>query len=473
MAAAETLPEALEAAYGKNPVLTAQRAAVRVADEGVPIARSAGMPTIEGTATYQENLLRGDPAPGGFFSNPKRQVVGGLSANVPLVDFGATGSGVKAARARVQSSRAGLEDTEAEVFTSVVAAYMDVLRDEAIVRLHTRNTKLMQYTLREVRDRRQAGVVGPTDVAQAEARVALAEAELETSRAQLVSSREQYIRHVGHAPGELASPPPLPQMPESAQAAVDLALEGNPRLDAAKAERAAAARDADAANAYRYPTLAAIGGINQYDYLGSLRAGTGPRNGDQGTTAFVGVQLKLPIFEGGRLSANLRQAQAKQVQLTEQATAVEREIVAQTRSSFATWKAAERVIVVSRRGVEANATAATGVTAETRVGLRPLIDQLNAEQERLNAQVTLVTAQRDAYVAGFALLAAMGKANARDLNFDGSVLYDPVAHYDKVEGRIFQFGREKLPEPEGSGTAQTPVQDALVSNEGIDPAPAQ
>jgi outer membrane protein len=78
-ARADTLQAALQAAYDNNPTLSAQRAAVRAADEGVPQALAAGRPTLEGSATYQENLLRGVPAGGGFFSNPQRQVVGGRS----------------------------------------------------------------------------------------------------------------------------------------------------------------------------------------------------------------------------------------------------------------------------------------------------------------------------------------------------------------------------------------------------------
>ena len=65
-----------------------------------------------------------------------------------------------------------------------------------------------------------------------------------------------------------------------------------------------------------------------------------------------------------------------------------------------------------------------------------MIEVLNAEQEYLNAQVLLVTAQRDRYVAGFALLNAMGQAEARDLNLDGGALYDPLVNYGRVRNRF-------------------------------------
>ena len=135
-------------------------------------------------------------------------------------------------------------------------------------------------------------------------------------------------------------------------------------------------------------------------------------------------------------------------------------VVAETRSSFATMRAAERVVGAAQRGVEANSRALAGIKAQVNAGLRPLLDQLNAEQELLNAQVTLTTARRDAYVAGFALLAAMGQAEARNLNFDSSVLYDPQAHYSDVRRRI--VGEGSTPAQVGTSTASVPAQDSNV-----------
>ena len=463
VASSETLNEALEAAYRNNPTITAQRASVRIADENVPLARAAGLPTLEGSVTYQENLLKGEPAAGGFFSDPDRQLVGSLNATVPLITFGAVKNSIAAAESRVQASRMGLRSTEAELFTAVVGAYMDVLRDEAVVQLNQRNGEVMRFTLRETMERQNAGNRGPTDVAQAESRVALADSQLETAQARLISSREAYIRLVGHPPGELIQPPPLPQMPTGPQEAVVMAMESNPRLLAAQAERHASSLDVEAAEGELYPRLNAISGLNHYDYLGSLAPGTGPRNGDQGTTAFVGAQLRVSFFQGGRLTAQFRQAQARHSLAIEQALDAERAVVADSRSAFATWQASQRVIDAAQRGVDANTRVLSGLRAEVTAGLRPLLDRLNAEQELLNAEVTMVTARRDAYVAGFALLAAMGRAEAQDLNFDAAILYDPSVYYERVHRRVFQFERDPDPQAVGTGTFDTPPQDATVA----------
>lgn len=469
---AETLQEALAAAYRNNPTITAQRANVRAADENVPLARAAGLPTVEGTATYQENVLKGDATAGGFFSDPDRQIVGQLNATVPLITFGAVSNSVSAAKMRVEASRMGLRGTESQLFTAVVGAYMDVLRDEAAVQLNQRNTEVMRFIVRETSERQQAGNRGPTDVAQAEARLSLAESQLETAQARLIASRESYIRLVGSPPGSLVPPPPLPRMPETPEEAVAAALDNNPDLLAAQAQRRAAALDVEAADGERYPRLNAISGLNHYDYLGSLTPGTSPRNGDKGTTAFVGLQVRMPIYQGGRLAAQVRQAQEREGMAIEQTLEAERAAVGDARSALANWRASERVIAAAQRAVSANERVLAGLRAETSAGFRPLLDRLNAEQELLNAEVTLVTARRDAYVAGFALLAAMGRAEATDLNFDFGALYDPTAHYDDTQGRVIDFGRETSPEAVGTSTAATPAQDAQVMPPSASPVPA-
>jgi outer membrane protein len=365
----------------------------------------------------------------------------------------------------------GLRGTESELFTNVVGAYMDVLRDEAVVQLNERNTEVMRFTLQETGERRTAGNRGPTDVAQAEARLALAESQLETARAQLVSSRENYIRLVGRPPGQLEEPQVLPNLPATVTGAVSTAIANNQELSAARAELTAAGFEADAAQAARLPRVSGVGSVNQYDYLGSLAQGTGPRNMDQGTTAFVGMRLDVPLFDGGRQASQVRQARARQEQTGEQVIAAERAVVAQARSAYATWQAASKVTETARRGVDANVRVLTGLRAETAAGFRPLLDRLNAEQELLNAHVTLVTARRDAYVAGFALLASMGLAEARNLNFDSGALYDPVVNYEDVKGLLLDWNPDPARPAQGTSTAETPPQDALVAPPAVPPVP--
>jgi len=458
-AGAETLREALAKAYNTNPTLTADRANVRAIDENVPIARAQGLPAANATVQYSENVYND----ANTLSNPKRQIGIQPQLSVPLYAGGGIRSSINAAKTRVDAGRLSLRDTEASVFSSVVGAYMDVIRDEAIVSLNAQNVHVLEVNLQASRDRFQVGDLTRTDVAQSEARLALARSQLQSAQAQLISSREGYIRYVGTAPGALEEPPALPNLPADPEAAVDVALKDNPALLSAQKSRDATVFDVGTAAAARLPRVSAIVGGNYFNYFDSLGAGTQFGLTQTGKSATVGVQLNLPLYQGGGPTAQIRQAQARRGQAIEQVTEVERSVIAQARSAYAIWKSSLQVIASSETAVNANKLSLEGVRAENSVGSRTILDILNAEQELLNSQITLVSAQRDAYVAGFSLLAAMGKAEARDLGLDGGALYDPLVNYKHVAHTIWDYAPAPAPKPVATSTTATPPQTAIVT----------
>jgi outer membrane protein len=454
----ETLREAMAKAYNTNPDIGAERANLRATDENVPIARAAGLPGLSSNSSYSESVQ--DTAPS--VASPGRSARAGLDLSVPIFNGGAVRNSVRAAETRVEAGRANLRGAEADLFTSVVAAYMDVIRDESIVRLNQQNARVLGVNLQATRDRFEVGDLTRTDVAQSEARLALAQGQLQSAEARLIGSRENYIRVVGSAPGVLAPPPPLPNLPTSPEQAVTVALEDNPNLDAAERLRDATKFDVDVARASRLPQLSVGVGSSYYNYLNSVGSGSALGIDNDGISTSLGVQLSLPIFQGGRPAAQIRQAQARRTVAIEQFTATERAVVSQVRSAYATYRAALRVIESSRTAVEANKLSLEGVRAENSVGTRTILDILNAEQEFLNSQVTLVTAERDAYVAGFAVLAAMGQAEARDLGLDGGPLYDPVANYNRVRRSWNDWGAAPEDPGQGTRTTDTPAQTPVV-----------
>ena len=458
-ASAETLRDALAKAYQNNPTLTAQRAAQRANDENVPIARAGGRPTVSVSGGVNENLIRS----GNNFTTPERLAQGNASVTLPLYQGGRVRNGVRAAEIRVDAGVANLRGVEASTFTDVVSAYNNVLRDEAIVSLNRQNVRVLETNLRASRDRFEVGDLTRTDVAQSEARLSLARAQLQTVQANLIASRENYVRLVGTAPDALEAPPPLPALPTAPDTAVEVALRDNPTLYAARRVREATDYDVRVARAGRLPQVGVTAGQNYLNYLGSLGAGTGLGVGQTGTSTAIGLSLSLPIFQGGLPAARIRQAQELRGQAIEQATAAERQVVATTRSAFAIWRSSQEVIKSAEAAVSANKLSLEGVRAENSVGTRTILDILNAEQELLNSQVTLVTARRDAYVAGFALLAAMGHAEADDLGLDGGPLYDPTTHYRAVRNSISDFNSGRRADPVAPGTTQIPAQDASVT----------
>ncbi|NLS26530.1 Outer membrane efflux protein BepC [Sphingomonas sp. S2M10] len=461
-----TLQDALAQAYATNPDLQSERANQRANDENVPIARSQGLPGLNATGSANDSLYNTDATA----LTPSRQAQLGLNLSQPIYNGGRIRNSVRAAEVRVNAGRANLRGTEADIFTQTVTAYLNVIRDESIVRLNQENVHVLEVNLQATRDRFQVGDLTRTDVAQSEARLALAQSQLRSAEAQLIGSRETYIRVVGTPPGVLAPPPPLPNLPQDVQTAEQVALANNPFLEAAQLARDATRFDTRVARAGRLPQVSLGLGGNYYNYLGSVgevgqRAGLNPN----GTNATVGVQVTLPLFQAGRPAAQVRQAQAREGAAIEQVTLTERGVIAQARSAYASYQAALRVIESSRTAVQANQLSLEGVRAENSVGTRTILDILNAEQELLNSQVQYVTAERDAYVAGFSLLAAMGRAQAKDLSFDSRLLYDPAVNYTRVRNRINDWRDDKTPAPVASSTRGTPAQGAEVIGAPLDP----
>ncbi|MBU0669473.1 MAG: TolC family outer membrane protein [Alphaproteobacteria bacterium] len=459
---ADTLQEALTRAYLNNPTLAAARAEQRGVDENVAIEKSAGRPGVTATASYSEFLKQSTTN----FSNPERAVSVGSDLTVPVYSGGAVKNAIRAAEVRVDAGRADLRATESAIFSQVVAAYMDVLRNQAIVGLGINQVDVLDVNFQATSDRFEIGDLTRTDVAQSQSRLALAQGDLRSAQANLIAARETYIQLVGDAPDDLLPPPPLPGLPASVETAVDAALENNPDLIAARERAEAAGFDIDVAGAGRLPRVSLFLGGDYQNFLGTLGGIVEPggvATPQTSTAAQAGVQLSIPIFQGGRPAALQRQAQARAAGTLEQVIAVERDVIAQVRASYSSWQASLAIIESSQTAVAAAELSLEGVRAENSIGNRTVLEVLNAEQELLNARVDLVTARRNAYVAGFSLLAAMGRAEARDLGFaDEGLLYDPVVNYDRVEGQWWDWSRDPDPVVESTSTADIPPATAQI-----------
>ncbi|MEQ7874893.1 TolC family outer membrane protein [Sphingomonas sp. ASV193] len=454
-ASADTLREALVMAYQSNPTLTAQRETLKGTDAAVAIARAAGRPQVSASVGVNRDLTRSGIILLSNGSTKNINVSGGLDVSYPLFDGGAIRNGINAAKTRVDAGRATLRAVEGDVFTDAVGAYMDVIRDRAIVELNQNNVKVLQTNLRATSDQYKIGELTRTDVAQSQARLEGGQAQLASAEGQLKTSEESYRRVIGKAPGELAPPPPLPPLPASADEAVRIALVSNPDLVSVTAQAKAAGYDVSSARASRLPQLSAVGSGNYVNTLGDNSYSSGgvtinPPN--SGTSTSVGVQARIPLYQGGLPAARIRQAQAAEGNLIETRIGTERAVVAAARSAFASYQAAQLAISANEEAVKANELALQGARAERTVGTRTVLDVLNAEQELLNSQVNLVTAKRNAYVAGFQLLNAMGQAEAKVLGLDGGPLYDPLGNYRRVAGNLNDWSSDPRHQPVATST---------------------
>ena len=452
---ADSLREALALAYRTNPTLEAARAQQRATDEGVPIARAAGLPNASVDGTYTEFLVQ----PANAFTAPERAFSAGANLGVPIYSGGAVKNRIKAAKNRVAAGQEDLRGTESAIFSQVVAAYMDVIQNEALVGLNRNNVNVLSVNLQATRDRFEIGDLTRTDVAQSQSRLALAEGDTRTAEANLAAARETYIRLVGKAPVALEAPPPLPNLPASPETAVAVALETNPDIAASKKQVDAAQNDIDVAGASRLPTVSLYSQGSYNNYFNTLGGAQSDLIQQTDRSLQAGARVTVPLFQGGLPAAQRRQAQAQASSALENQIAVERDVIAQTRSAYTSWQAANELIRLQQIAVDAAQLSLEGVRAENSVGNRTILDILNAEQELVTARSRLVTARRNAYVAGFTLLAAMGVAGAEDLNLDGGALYDPNTNYRRVRGKWFDWDTDPAPKAVSTRTVDTPAQD--------------
>jgi len=453
-AQAETLREALAAAYRDNPTLTAARAGQRATDETYNIQKAAGLPDVSLGATFSQSAHDRPLNP----LLPSSNLSSSINASVPVYSGGRVRNGVAGARRRIEAGQFDVRATELTIFAQVVAVYMDVIRAQSLVELSSNNVQVLEVNLRATNNRFQVGDLTRTDVAQSESRLALARGDLKTAEATLIEARERYISLIGHEPVDLQQPQPLPGLPPSPDDAVDVALANNPDLAAVRKVREASAYDVRVAKGSRLPTLSAFS-AGQYD----TALGSGPSNiSNDASSLIVGARVTMPLYQGGRPAAQVRQSQALEQQVMEQEVAVERNIVAQARALYTAWQASNEVIASSRTAVEASGLSLQGVRAENSVGTRTILDILNAEQENFSSRVQLVTAERNAYVAAFSLLAVMGQISPTDFGVPANEVYDPKANYERVKGKWWDWDDDAAPMPISPRTVDSKAQTATV-----------
>jgi len=428
-AAAETLADAIALAYDTNPTLQAQRATQRSIDEEYVQARTGWRPTlqIQAVGTYDKLAV---PRAARNFLTPNGESNSGslaLTFTQPIWTGGRAAANVSAAQADILQGRENLRRVEAQVLVSVVQSYMDVLRDQEALKIRQEDLTVLQKQLDESRARFDVGEITRTDVAQSEARLAAAQALLQSAQAQLAISRANYAAVVGQNPGDLAPEPSLAYLlPSNPDEAFTVAETFNPTIRAQQfAEQASRARVA-AARANRMPNLS---------LQGSLRFSNAPldpfRQSLYSRDETVSGVLTIPLFTGGLTSSQIRQAIERN---NSDRITIETQRRAVLQSVTQTWNqlvAARANITSNTEQVRAAEIAAEGTRQELSVGLRTTIDVLNADVELRNAQLSLVAARHDEYVAAATLLATMGRLEAKDL-IPSVPQYDPRANYRKL-----------------------------------------
>jgi outer membrane protein len=304
---------------------------------------------------------------------------------------------------------------------------MNVLRDTAILDLQRRNVQVLQEQLKQTRDRFNVGEVTRTDVAQAESRLAAAQSQVLAAEATLKGSQAAYRRVIGVEPLNLRAAMPVDRLsPSTLAASVDAGWREHPTVNAAQYTVDAAVMAVKAAEGSLYPTVTLESNVQR-------RWDVQPGVSDQMTGTVLG-RVTVPVYQGGAEYSVIRQNKEtlgqRRIELDVQRDLIRSTVV----QSWSQLEATKAQIIAAQAQVTASEVALNGVREEARVGQRTTLDVLNAQQELVNARVTLVTAQRDRVVASYTLLASVGRLSPQALRL-ATDLYDARVHYHQVRDK--------------------------------------
>lgn len=421
--AADSLTDALVKAYQSNPQLLAERANLRATDEDVAQAIAQWRPRISLSGSYSsiKTESKTDPAPVGTEARV-RPWDADITATQTVFAGGRILAQRKQADASVRAGRAVLHATEQQIFVDTVSAYMNVVRDESVLDLNKTNVELLKKQLEAAQARFEVGEITRTDVAQAEARLSAGQASLTAAEASLKASRLFYERTVGEAPGTLDRKPATPTLPATEEEARTVANELNPSLTAAREGEKAAEAGVDFAVGQMLPTV-------------TVQASYGRNGQEAGLLESIGDETRVtatatvPIYQGGAEWSAIRQAKELNNRARLDVEDARRATDEGVSNAWESYRASVASSEANRQQVKAAEIAFEGVQQELEVGSRTTLDVLNQQQELLNARVALVRSERDEVVASFALLAAVGKLTAKELQLPVQ-LYDPTENYE-------------------------------------------
>lgn len=418
-AKAESLADALAYGYEASGLLEQNRALLRAADEGVALAVSALMPVVNWSLNAQSQF-------------PQVQnsdfITGGLQlqAELTLYDGGRNQLAVESQKELVLATRQGLVNIEQQVLLRIVDAFMEVSRASEFVALRQNNVRLITQELRAAEDRFEVGEITRTDVAAAEARLAAARSQLAGEEGALARAIAEYVAAVGRQPGQLQ---PANQAPisRSLREIKEFALRNHPLILQARHSVAASDLNVERAELAHVPTVT-LNGTARIDFEGR-------------ETQSIGLNVGGPIYQGGRLASQVREAQARRDAARADLYVTAQNVEQNVANAYAFWEVARASRDASERQVRAATIAFRGVREEADLGARTTLDVLNAEQELLDARANLIAAQVDEVVASYTVLSAMGLLTAEHLNLNVQ-LYDPEAYYNLVKDAPTQLSEQ-------------------------------
>ena len=408
--AQDTLTGAMVSAYNTSGLLEQNRAVLRAADEDVATAASQLAPVVSWASSASHS--------GSDSSSFDTSASISLEADYTLYDGGKSSLGLEAAKFSVLATRSKLVSIEQNVLFEAVTAYLGVIRETENVSLRENNLSVIREELRAANDRFEVGEITKTDVALAEARLAASNSALAVAKGSYEKAVASYVSAIGEKPGSLEYPNFFPEVPNSLESAIAIALTEHPSIDELKNLIKVSEINSKIADLSTGFTIS-LGSSVSLDEEGE-------------TSGSLSVSASGPIFSGGKLYSSSRKKIALKQQTLARLYSSKISIEQNVTNAFSSLKVAKAAKSAAEEQIRASEVALTGVKEEAILGSRTTLDVLNAEKDLLDARMQLISAKVDENLSLYRLLLQIGRLTADYLSLPVRQ-YDVKKYYDLVK----------------------------------------
>ena len=415
-ALAEDLMSVYKDALQQDPVYAGAKSSYAAAKEKLPQSRALFLPNINATAngTYNNtNIQYGGPTSltPGTFSYPSYGA--GINLSQPLFRP-QNYSLYDQAQIQVAQAESQLAFSGQDLLQRVAQAYFDVLLSEYNLITVRAQKAATAEQLAQAKRNFQVGTATITDTYDAQARFDLVNAQEITSVNDIEVKRRALQQIIGRLPGPLARPQPnmvlsAPE-PNDMEAWVQASYNNSLQVQIAKANLDISAKEVERSRYAHYPTIDAVA-LAQYGSQNNSTLGVGQNT----TTLNIGLQLNLPLYQGGALSSKVREAIANKSKSEEDYENARRTVAQNVRQSFLAVNTGLSEIEALKQAVASNRLSVDASKLGQEVGVRTQVDVLNAQQLLYSAERDLARAYYTAILAQIRLKQAVGRLTPVDL----------------------------------------------------------
>jgi outer membrane protein len=448
-AAAEDLIQIYQQAHSSDPTLAIAESTKFATDQDIPIARAPLLPQIAASLAYLHDdnyarsqspqLVTSETDPIGNYellpfdgTNNTRSRQGQVTATQSIFNWGNI-ERLRQARETAASSDSDFDGAAQDLMVRTATAYFGVLTAEDQLKFAQLNEKSLLKQLDQAEQRYEVGLSAITDVHVARAQHDAAVAQVITAQNAVDTARESLVQITGKDFGDLKKlreqlPLERPQ-PDQVQAWVDLANTSSPQIASKQHALGAAEHNVGAFRAGHYPTISASivrtdtpsWGTTNSVIPGITSSGTFHTNGLLGDTT-IGVTLAVPIFSGGLVTAQTRQAAFQRDTAQDDLELTRRLVFANTRNAYRAVMAGISEVEATRQAVVSAQSGLDATQAGFEVGTKTILDVLTSQSTLLNAQSAYSQARHQFVLSGLQLKDSAGVLEVKDMEAVNSLL---------------------------------------------------